>query len=177
MRTTITVTIAITLALRIFSASAESSAPAAIGAKEPYSSGIAEIMTFTQIRHAKLWLAGNAGNWQLADYEIDELKEGLEDAAKYVPTYKDMPVGQMIGSTIMAPIAEVEQAIKARDRVQICQRDSTSSPRPATRAIRRPTGAFIVDPAPRADSDLPQSVVRSALGYDLLALIVLRLLW
>ena len=87
-------------------------------ARPAFTPGLGEFMTFTQIRHAKLWLAGNAGNWQLADYEIDELKEGLEDAAKYVPTYKDMPVGQMIGSTIMAPIAEVEQAIKARDRVK-----------------------------------------------------------
>ena len=105
MRTTITVTIAITLALRIFSASAESSAPAAIGAKEPYSSGIAEIMIMTQIRHAKLWLAGDVRNWDLADYQIDELKEGLEDVVKHFPVYKDMPVGQMIETTVMAPIA------------------------------------------------------------------------
>jgi hypothetical protein len=81
-----------------------------------FTPGLGEFMTFTQVRHAKLWLAGNAGNWELADYEIDELKEGLEDAAKYVPTYKDMPIGKMIESTIMKPIAEVEQAIKARDR-------------------------------------------------------------
>jgi hypothetical protein len=118
MRTTITVTIAITLALRIFSASAESSAPAAIGAKEPYSSGIAEIMIMTQIRHAKLWLAGDVRNWDLADYQIDELKEGLEDVVKHFPVYKDMPVGQMIETTVMAPIAEVEKAIKARDRAK-----------------------------------------------------------
>jgi len=118
MRTTITVTIAITLALRIFSASAESSAPAAIGAKEPYSSGIAEIMIMTQIRHAKLWLAGDVRNWDLADYQIDELKEGLEDVVKHFPVYKDMPVGQMIETTAMAPIAEVEKAIKARDRAK-----------------------------------------------------------
>jgi hypothetical protein len=82
----------------------------------PATPGLGEFMTFTQIRHAKLWLAGNVGNWELADYEIDELKEGLEDVAKYVPTYKDMPVGKLIESTIMKPIAEVEQAIKARDR-------------------------------------------------------------
>jgi hypothetical protein len=87
-------------------------------AKPSFTPGLGEFMTFTQVRHAKLWLAGNAGNWELADYEIDELKEGLEDVAKYVPTYKDMPVGRMIESTIMKPIAEVEQAIKARDRVK-----------------------------------------------------------
>ena len=86
--------------------------------KPAFTPGLGEFMTFTQIRHAKLWLAGNAGNWELADYEIDELKEGLEDVVKYVPTYKDMPVGQLIESTIMKPIAEVEQAIKARDRAK-----------------------------------------------------------
>ena len=75
-------------------------------------------MTVTQARHAKLWLAGNAANWELADYEVDELKEGLEDAAKYVPVYKDMPVGKMIETIIMAPIDEVEKAIKARDRAK-----------------------------------------------------------
>jgi hypothetical protein len=52
----------------------------------------------------------------MADYQIDELKEGLEDVVKHFPVYKEMPVGQMIGTTIMTPIAEVEKAIKARDR-------------------------------------------------------------
>ena len=65
---------------------------------------------------AKLWLAGDVRNWDMADYQIDELKEGLEDVVKHFPVYKEMPVGQMIGTTIMTPIAEVEKAIKARDR-------------------------------------------------------------
>lgn len=83
---------------------------------KPYVPGLGEFMLQTQARHLKLWLAGNAGNWELADYEIDELKEGLEDAAKYVPVYKNTPVGPMIESTIKKPIDDVEAAIKARDR-------------------------------------------------------------
>jgi hypothetical protein len=83
-----------------------------------YKPGLIEFMTFTQIRHAKLWLAGSAGNWELADFEIDELKEGLENAAKHVPDYKGMPVGKMIETIAMAPIDEVEQTIKAKDRVK-----------------------------------------------------------
>jgi energy-coupling factor transporter ATP-binding protein EcfA2 len=98
--------------------SAESSVPAVIGAKEPYLSGIAEIMIMTQIRHAKLWLAGDVRNWDLADYQIDDLKEGLEDVVKHFPQYKDMPVGQMIETIITTPIAEVEKAIKSRDRAK-----------------------------------------------------------
>lgn len=87
-------------------------------AKEPFSLGFAEVMIFTQIRHAKLWLAGDVRNWDLADYQIDELKEGLEDAIKHFPTYKDVPAGQMIENLMMAPIGDVETAIRARDHAK-----------------------------------------------------------
>jgi hypothetical protein len=96
--------------------------PAIASAQQPaaslYKPGLIEFMTFTQIRHAKLWLAGNAGNWELADYEIDELKEVLENAAKYVPDYKGTPVGKMIEAVAMPPIEEIEKAIKAKDRAR-----------------------------------------------------------
>ena len=49
--------------------------------KEPYQPGLGEIMALQQMRHIKLWFAGHAGNWPLADYEIGELKEGFEDVA------------------------------------------------------------------------------------------------
>ncbi len=115
-----------------------------------YAPGVADIMIATQVRHAKLWLAGDARNWELADYEIDELKEGLEDIVKYFPVYKDMPVGQMIEATAMAPIAEVEAAVKTRDRTKFasafdkltgaCNTCHTSSNRPFI-VIQRPTGS------------------------------------
>src|SRR5215471_18604761 len=44
----------------------------------PYTPGLGEIMTFQQMRHVKLWLAGQAGNWPLASYELDELNEGFD---------------------------------------------------------------------------------------------------
>jgi hypothetical protein len=84
----------------------------------PPAPGLAEIMMATQTRHSKLWLAGNARNWDLADYQIDELKEGLEDAVKLVPNYKGVPVGSMIENLMMTPIGEVETAIKERDRTK-----------------------------------------------------------
>ena len=77
--------------------------------------GLVAFMLQVQSHHTKLWLAGNARNWELADYQIDELKELLEDIAKAVPMYKDVPVSKMIESTVMAPIGEIESAIKARD--------------------------------------------------------------
>ena len=44
--------------------------------------GLGEIMTLQQLRHIKLWFAGRAGNWPLADYEVGELNEGFEDVSK-----------------------------------------------------------------------------------------------
>lgn len=104
-RTTIAVAAGLAAALTTGMAAGEA-------AKEP---SLIEIMMVTQSHHAKLWYAGSARNWELADYQIDELKEGLEDAGKQIPNYKGIPVGSMIENLIMPPIAEVESAIKARD--------------------------------------------------------------
>jgi hypothetical protein len=84
-------------------------------AKEPYAPGLGEIMTLTQMRHLKLWLAGTAKNWELADYELDELKEGFDDAAKYFPTKDNVPVGQMVASTVVPTLPDLKSAIDARD--------------------------------------------------------------
>jgi len=82
---------------------------------QPYTPGLVEFMAHVQNHHVKLWLAGNARNWELADYQADELKELLEDIAKRVPKYRDVPVGQMIETTTMKPLGDIEGAIKARD--------------------------------------------------------------
>src|SRR5262245_66231986 len=81
---------------------------------QPYMPGLVEFMMNVQSHHTKLWLAGNGRNWDLADYQADELKELLEDIAKRVPDYKGTPVGKMIESITMPPIGEDESANKAR---------------------------------------------------------------
>jgi len=48
-----------------------------------YQSGFGEFMINIQIHHAKLWFAGVNQNWKLADFEIHEIKESLEDIQKY----------------------------------------------------------------------------------------------
>ena len=83
--------------------------------KEAYASGLGEIMSLQQMRHLKLWLAGAAKNWPLADYELDELKEGFDDVIKFFPTKDDLPIGQMAGSTAVPTLPDVKAAIEARD--------------------------------------------------------------
>lgn len=47
--------------------------------------GLGEIMLGVQTHHAKLWFAGKNSNWDLANFEMDEIKE-LMEMAKQVET-------------------------------------------------------------------------------------------
>jgi hypothetical protein len=92
-------------------------APANTGAAPAYVPGLGEIMAATQMRHLKLWYAGEARNWPLAAYEVDELEEGFADAAHYHPRHKTVPrpVGELIAEFTAAPMAALRAAIAAQD--------------------------------------------------------------
>ena len=91
---------------------------AAQPARQPYQPGLGEFMTATQLRHAKLWFAGKQSNWDLAAYEIDEIKEGLEDAARLFPTVDGIPVAEMIKTIIDPRIERLEKAIEGKNSSQ-----------------------------------------------------------
>lgn len=50
---------------------------------DSYKPGFGEFMSNIQVHHAKLWFTGINQNWELADFEIHEIKESLEDIQKY----------------------------------------------------------------------------------------------
>lgn len=88
-------------------------------AEAHYVPGLGEIMAATATRHSKLWFAGQAQNWALAAYELDELHEGFDDAAKFHPTHKQIstPIPQLIAATMDRPLAKLDAAIKKQDIV------------------------------------------------------------
>jgi hypothetical protein len=69
---------------------------------------LSDIMAQQQMRHIKLWFAGNAGNWPLADYEVDALKDGFDDIGKLVG---DDFVQQHVGGAI----SDLEKAVDAKN--------------------------------------------------------------
>lgn len=77
---------------------------------EDYIPRLGDIMIAIQTRHIKLWYAGKAANWDLAAYELRQLKEGLVEAARL---YAGIPVSNV--TTMAAPVQAVEDAIAARD--------------------------------------------------------------
>jgi hypothetical protein len=87
---------------------------AAQPAAEPYVPGLGEFMTATQLRHAKLWFAGKAKNWDLAGYEVDEIREGLEDAIKTNPEHDGIPVGDMIKTVAFPALDDLAKAVDAK---------------------------------------------------------------
>ncbi len=90
---------------------------------EAYAPGLGELMTFQQMRHTKLWLAGQAGNWDLAAYELDELQEGFDDIVTFHPTHKDSPVApkDAIPRMVTQPLADLRKAVAAKDSVAFSQ--------------------------------------------------------
>src|ERR1700727_1939201 len=91
---------------------------AAQPAMQPYKPGLGEFMTATQLRHAKLWFAGKDHNWDLAAYEIDEIKEGLEDAARLHATVDGIAVADMIKTIIDPRIERLEKEGGAKNKAQ-----------------------------------------------------------
>jgi len=84
---------------------------------EAYEPGLGEIMSLTSMRHQKLWFAGQAGNWRLAAYELDELQEGFADAVRFHPTHKDAarPLTELVPEFTAGPIESVRRGISMRD--------------------------------------------------------------
>ena len=80
-----------------------------------YVPGLGEFMGRIEVDHAKLWLAGEARNWELADYQLTELKEVLSDVQDFVPAYQHIPVAEMIDAIIVGTVSDLEKAIAARD--------------------------------------------------------------
>ena len=80
----------------------------------PYVPGLGEIMSAQQMRHLKLWYAGQAGNWPLAAYELDELQEGFEDVVRFHPRHGDAPrpLTELVPEMTSGPIAALREAIE-----------------------------------------------------------------
>jgi hypothetical protein len=90
-------------------------APAAPELPKSYFPGLGEFMGRVQVDHAKLWLAGETRNWDLAAYELGELKEVFADVQDLLPRYQNIPVGEMIDAIMTSTIAQMESSIAAKD--------------------------------------------------------------
>lgn len=76
-----------------------------------YKPGLGEFMSQIQIHHAKLWFAGKYGNWELANFEIGEIQEALDDIPKYC---SDRPEVKSI-EMLLPAMDSLSNAVKEKD--------------------------------------------------------------
>jgi hypothetical protein len=76
-----------------------------------YKPGLGEFMSGIQMHHAKLWFAGTTGNWPLADFELGEIRESIEDIKKYENDRKEVKTIDMIDP----PLAGIDSAVKQKN--------------------------------------------------------------
>ncbi len=69
---------------------------------------LSDIMAQQQMRHIKLWIAGDASNWALADYELDQLKDGFDDVDKLLG-------GGLAQQHVGGAISLLEKSIDTKD--------------------------------------------------------------
>lgn len=77
---------------------------------QKYTPRLVDIMSAVQLRHSKLWTAGQQKNWELAAYELELVKGSLTEA---IALYADIPVENI--TMIEPPIKSIESAIAARN--------------------------------------------------------------
>ena len=107
---------AATLAVMLLPLAAQAQTPAKPAATpKVYIPGLEQFMNVILIEHNKLWFAGKARNWPLAAYELGEIKEVMGDVQDIVPTFKSLPLAQMLDAVITKEIVDLEAAIEAKD--------------------------------------------------------------
>ncbi len=90
-------------------------APKSPEAPKSYVPGVEQFMGVILSQHAKLWYAGKARNWELAEFELGEIKEVMGDIQDLVPVFKNLPFADMLDAVIVKEIADLEKAIASKN--------------------------------------------------------------
>jgi len=80
------------------------------GAGAGYIPRLGDIMGATQLRHFKLSFAGKAQNWELAAYELGQIRDSFQDAATLYP---GIPITDM--SIVADPLRQLSDAIDVKN--------------------------------------------------------------
>ena len=123
MKSPLLITLALSAVLIAFFESCGTNDSAAMQAKidslskqvnQSYRPGLGEFMMGIQVHHAKIWFAGKNQNWDLANFEVGEIKETLNDVKQYCtdrPEVKSLPI-------IYPALDSLANAIKAQNPQQ-----------------------------------------------------------
>lgn len=74
-----------------------------------YKPGFGEFMSGIQVHHAKLWFAGQSRNWKLADFEVHEIMEALDDLKTFQPERKEVAQLPMLSPALDSINASIQR--------------------------------------------------------------------
>jgi hypothetical protein len=78
-----------------------------------------DLMTMlVQPRHMKLYYAGQTKNWQMAAFQINELRGALARIGRTIPNYRNISVDTAVASIFADKLKAVDAAVKAADLAQ-----------------------------------------------------------
>jgi Skp family chaperone for outer membrane proteins len=76
--------------------------------------GLGEYMTTIQLHAGKLWFAAKATNWELAEYELDELKETMEAAKALNAEKNGVKISNVLDSVLQTQVAQLAESVKRK---------------------------------------------------------------
>jgi hypothetical protein len=76
--------------------------------------GLGEYMTTIQLHAGKLWFAAKASNWELSQYELDELKETMEAAKGLNAEKNGVKISNVLDSVLQTQVAQLAESIKRK---------------------------------------------------------------
>jgi cytochrome c553 len=91
---------------------------AGISAAKESAPGLGEYMTTIQLHAGKMWFAVNALNWDLASYELDELKETMEAAKALNAEKNGVKVSNVLDAVLQSQIVPLADAIKHKGKAE-----------------------------------------------------------
>ena len=89
--------------------------------KNAYHPELGEQMLGLQIRHARLWFAGEAQNWTLAAFELQEIKEAFDAVVEQNPEhaiFQPERLADILPAMTKAPVMALRDAIDHGSKAQ-----------------------------------------------------------
>lgn len=76
-----------------------------------YKPGFGDLMATIQVHHNKLWFAGQSKNWELADFEVHEIMETVDDIKEFQSHRKESKMVDLIQPSLQS----ITNAIEKKD--------------------------------------------------------------
>jgi hypothetical protein len=96
-----------------------SATPAAVPVPTGFQPGLADLMTMlVQPRHLRIYYAGTEKYWELAEFEVRELRSSFRRISDAIPRYQGIDVKATVASMVVPSMHDLEVAIRAADQKQ-----------------------------------------------------------